>query len=412
VKEEDRPLEPALRDIDSIQNLDTARLALRWALERLRGLERRVQDADEASRRSEAAAARAAAELASARDLLTRRASESLERERYYGKLEEYLNLKLGGELDAGALARREAAVARQEAELQNRELEIERRVKSSQMQFQEELARGARDADAAAEIRVRQMRDELDARLSAREKEYSARQLSLHEKQAQLNALERALEERRRRFEEFHVAQRAALERESQSIAQASRDQTEFLERRVESAMAAKTAALEAAWRTERRSLLEELEQWRAKARENLPAYLAATRRAEEAADRMTRLESELAGARRLAEERLGELMAHDLVESTRREELLKLESAIAAKLRDAEGGLFRQYDAWMKREDELRRRDLDWRVESEVRREASDASREQVMALREELKRAIADYRAKAAAAGAPQSNQGETQ
>ncbi len=410
--EEDGTLEPALRDIESIQNLDTARLALRWALERLRGLERRVQDGEETVRRAEAAAARGATELASARDLLARRASETLEREAYYGKLEEYLNLKLAGELDAGALARREAAVARLEADLQNRELENERRIKSAKLQFEEQLARGSKDADSAAEIRVRQMRDELDSRLSAREKEFSARQLSLHEKQAQLNALERALEERRRRFEEFHVAQRAALDRESLAISQASRDQTEFLERRVESAMAAKTAALEAAWRTERRALLEELEQWRAKARENLPAYLAATRRAEEAAERTVRLEAELAGARRLAEDRLGELMAHDLTDATRREELLKMESAISAKLRDAEMSLFKQYDAWMKREDELRRRDLDWRVESEARREAADTTRGDVMALREELKRAIADYRAKAGQAEAPSNRQGDPQ
>jgi hypothetical protein len=394
-----------LRDIESIQNLDTARLALRWALERLRGLERRVQDGDEAARRAESSAARTATELASARDLLTRRASESLERERYYGKLEEYLNLKLAGELDVAALARREAALARREEELQNHELDAERRIKSAKMHYEEELLRGSKDADAAAEIRIRQMRDELDSRLSAREKEFSARQLSLHEKQAQLNALERALEERRRRFEEFHAAQRAALDRESLSISQASRDQTEFLERRVESAMAAKTAALEAAWQTERRALLEELAQWRGKARENLPAYLAATRRCEELEERVTRLESELSGARHAAEERLGEIMALELTDRARREELQKLESAIGSKLRDAEMNLFKQYDDWMKREDELRRRDLDWRVESEARREAADDSRAEIMALREELKRAIADYRGKAELAAATQ-------
>ena len=199
---EDPALEPALRDVDSIQNIDTARLALRWALERLRALERRAQDAEEASRRAEAAAARSGAELAAAKDLLTRRASESLERERYYGKLEEYLNLKLGGEFDAGALARREAAVARRESELQGLELETERKLKAAKLGFEEELGLAAKAAEAAAQTRVRAAQDELDARLSAREKEYSARQLSLHEKQAQLDALERALEERRRLFE------------------------------------------------------------------------------------------------------------------------------------------------------------------------------------------------------------------
>ncbi len=398
-RDQDRALEPALRDVESIQNIDTARLALRWALERLRALERRVQDGEEAARRAEAAAARTASELSAAKDLLTRRASESLERERYYGKLEEYLNLKLAGEFDAGALARREAAVARLESELQGRELATERRVKAAKLGFEEELGRATKAAESAAETRVRAAQDELASRLSSREKEFSARHLSLHEKQAQLDALERALEERRRRFEEFHAAQRAALERESQSIVQASRDQTEFLERRVESALAARTQALEAAWQTERRALLEELAQWRAKSRENLPEALASARRAEEAEERAVRLESQLAGARRLAEERLGELQAHDLTEHVRREELAQLESAVSAKLRDAESALFRQYDAWMKREDELRRRDLDWRLQSEDRREAADSERAAVMTLREELKRAVVAYRSKAA-------------
>ncbi len=402
-RHDDPALEPALRDVDSIQNLDTARLALRWALERLRALERRAQDAEEAARRAEAAGARSAAELAAAKDLLTRRASESLERERYYGKLEEYLNLKLSGEFDAGALARREAAVSRRESELQGLELETERRLKAAKLGFEDELSRATKAADAAAQTRVRAAQDELESRLSAREKEFSARQLSLHEKQAQLDALERALEERRRRFEEFHAAQRAAMDRESQALAQAARDQTEFLERRVEAALSARTQALEASWQTERRALLEELTQWRAKAREGLPAELAAARRAEEAEERLARVRSELAQARRQSQELLGELHALDVTETARREELSRLESAIAAKLRDAEAALFRQYDDWMRRESQLRRRDLDWRVEAEERRAAADAQRAETLALREELKRSIAAYRAKTEAADA---------
>src|ERR1700735_2950794 len=92
-KEKDPALEPALRDVDSIQNLDTARLALRWALERMRALEKRVSEVESAAKLSDDARARAASELEGARDLLTRRSNEALERERYYAKIEEYLNL-------------------------------------------------------------------------------------------------------------------------------------------------------------------------------------------------------------------------------------------------------------------------------------------------------------------------------
>ena len=48
----DPALEPALKDVDSIQNIDTARLALRWALERMRALEKRVQEVEAAAQLS------------------------------------------------------------------------------------------------------------------------------------------------------------------------------------------------------------------------------------------------------------------------------------------------------------------------------------------------------------------------
>lgn|GEM_PF-2012695 len=406
-----RPLDPALRDIESIQNIDTARLALRWALERVSALERRAVDGEESLRRAEAAAARAGVELTAARDLLSRRTAESLERERYYAKLEEYLNLKLAGSLDAAALARREAGVARLEAELQGREIALERRAKSEKDKHDEELRRAASEADAAADARVRQMRDELSERLSAREREHSSRLLSLHEKQAQLSSLERSLEERSKRLEELFAAQRAALEQESSTIAQASRDQAEFLERRLESALAAKSQALESAWQVERRALLDELAEWRAKAREHLPDLLSAQSRAESGEERAARAEIENRSLRRLAEERLGELMAHEASEEGRREELARLEAVLAVKLRDAELSLFRQYDAWLVREEELRHRDVSWLRDAQTRRESAEAARREIVILRDELKRTIAEYREKTKGDAGPGPREGET-
>jgi hypothetical protein len=222
---------------------------------------------------------------------------------------------------------------------------------------------------------------------------------------------LERSLEERSKRLEELFAAQRAALEQESSSIAQASRDQAEFLERRIETAMAARTQALESAWQVERRALLEELADWRAKAREQLPELLAAQSRAEAADERAARAAIENAATRRLAEERLGELMHHEMSEETRRGELDRLESVLAAKLRDAEMSLFRQYDAWLVREDELRLRDVGWLKDAQGRREAADATRKEILALRDELKRTIALYREKMGGEAGSGPREGET-
>lgn len=450
-KEKDAGLEPALRDVDSIQNLDTARMALRWALERMRALEKRVSEVEAAAKSAEDGRARAAAELDGARDLLARRANESLERERYYAKVEEYLNLKLEGGLNPATMAQREARIDAREAELQGREAEAENRVRAAKRRFEEETRRATAEAAASAELRITEARTQAEKRAAGLERDLSERLLALHEKEGQLSAMERTLEERRRRFEEFFAAQRASLHSESSAINQAAADQASFVESRVEAALAAKTTAIERAAQADKQILMEELASWRAKAREHLPelleaqrkadalesanarltdesrllqktkatlteellrwrqeaqndlpALLATVRRAVEAEEHVAHLEAELALTQRRAEEALGELISVELSAEKRRAELLALELALTAKLRDADQNLFRQYDDWLEREAALRRRDQDWRLESEARHESVHALRAEVMAQRDELKKVIAAYRAKLEALG----------
>jgi len=445
-KDKDEALEPALRDIESIQSLDTARLALRWALERMRTLEKHAEELAEDSKTGEAARVKISSDLEAAQELLSRRLNESLERERYYSKIEEYLSLKLEGGIDPAALAKREARLEEREAAAQRREVDAERALKAAQLRRDEELKTALSELTASSEARLLEARGDYDKRVASLERALSERQISLHEKEAQLSSLERGLEERRKRFEEFHAAQRAALEQESSSINQATQDQAAFLERRVELALAAKTKALEAASQTEKQILLAELADWRAKAREHLPALLeaqrkmgaaedamnrleeenallqkakallndelsryrqqsqdglpallATVRRAVEAEERAKHLEVELASAQRMAEISRAEAMACDLGSEKRRSELAKMEGVIAAKLRDAEQNLFRQYDAWAGREEELRHRDQDWRREAEARRESAEALRAEIVMLKEELKKTVAAYRAK---------------
>ncbi|MEK7383203.1 MAG: hypothetical protein AAB262_07940 [Elusimicrobiota bacterium] len=445
-QDKDEALEPALRDIESIQSLDTARLALRWALERMRTLEKHAEEATADSKRVENARTKIASELESAQELLTRRLNEALERERYYSKIEEYLNLKLEGGIEPAALAKREARIEEREALVQRREIDGEHALKAAQLRRDDELRTSLAELSAASEARLAQARGEYDKRAASLERALSERQISLHEKEAQLSALERGLEERRKRFEEFHAAQRAALERESASINQTTQDQAGFLERRIELALAAKSKALESAAQADRQLLLGELAEWRAKAREHLPALLEAQRRASEAEDSMHRLEEEtallqkanallsaelsrwrqqaqndlpdllaatrraaeaeerakhfeveLASTRRRAEIFQAEAMSSDLTAEKRQSAFANMEGIIAAKLRDAELNLFRQYDIWVSREEELRHRDQDWRRDAEARRESTETLRAELVLLREELKNTVAAYRAK---------------
>lgn len=444
--ERDEALEPALRDIESIQSLDTARLALRWALERMRALEKHAEELSADAKTAEAARAKVASELEGAQELLGRRLNESLERERYYSKIEEYLSLKLEGGIDPSALAKREARLEAREAEVQRREVDAERALQAAQIRRDDELKTAMAEMAAASDSRLAQAKGDYDKRIASLERTLSERQIALHEKEAQLSSLERALEERRKRFEQFHAAQRAALEQESSAINQATQDQAGFLERRVELALAAKTKAIEDAASLDKQFLLAELADWRAKAREHLPALLdaqrkaqacedamrrleeekaslvnaralllaelthwrrqsqedlpallAATRRAVEAEEQVKHLEAELAATQRQAEISQAEAMSCDLLTEKRQQELAKMEGVISAKLRDAEQNLFRQYDDWVNREEELRHRDQDWRREAEARRGSTQALRAELLLLREELKKTVAAYRAK---------------
>jgi hypothetical protein len=412
----------------------------------MRALENRIGAAESAEKQSEDARLKAASELDAAHELLTRRTNEALERERYYAKIEEYLNLKLIGGLDAATLAQKEARIEEREAALQRREIETETKIKEARRRMEEEFRRAQAETAASADLRIKEVREEYDQRTADRDRDLSSRLMALHEKEARLNALERSLEERRQRFEEFHATQRAAMEREAASITQMANDQAEFIERRVEQALAAKTTVIERAWQNDKQSLLEELALWRAKAREHmpalldaqrkasiledehtrlvesnrvlqqskatlsdelarwrsqaqsdLPALLASVRRAVDAEEKIKHLEAELASTKRAAEEYQAQMMSDEMAYQARVKELSRVESALSAKLRDAEQDLFRQYDSWLAREAELRRRDQYWRIQAEARHESVDVLRAEIMAQREELKRAVAAYRAK---------------
>src|SRR6185312_13052013 len=200
----------------------------------------------------------------------------------YYAKIEEYLNLKLDGGINPASMAQREARIDAREAELQSREAEAETRVRAAKSRFEEETRRATAEAAASAELRIAEVRAHSDKRAAALERELSERLLALHEKEGQLAALEKSLEERRRRFEEFYRTRGAALRTEAAAVDQAAADQAAFVESRVEAAMSAKTAALERAAAADKQILMDELATWRAKAREHLPAMLELQRKAD----------------------------------------------------------------------------------------------------------------------------------
>src|SRR6185312_11380663 len=197
----------------------------------------------------------------------------------YYAKIEEYLNLKLDGGINPASMAQREARIDAREAELQSREAEAETRVRAAKSRFEEETRRATAEAAASAELRIAEVRAHSDKRAAALERELSERLLALHEKEGQLAALEKSLEERRRRFEEFYRTRGAALRTEAAAVDQAAADQAAFVESRL--------------LQLGKAALTEELLRWRQEAQNDLPALLATVRRAVESEENAAHLQA-----------------------------------------------------------------------------------------------------------------------
>src|SRR5579883_1214051 len=147
---------PQFLDTDSIQNLDTARMALRWALERLQKLDRDKAELTEKAALEERAKKKALDEYASLQKTLALRANESDQRELYYAKLEEFLSLKLEGKVDAASLAKRELEVEQLRSLLDH---------KQGQLEKEYELKRANLDAD------YRRLREETATQLREQQK-------------------------------------------------------------------------------------------------------------------------------------------------------------------------------------------------------------------------------------------------
>src|SRR4051812_13304874 len=95
-------------DVETIKNLDAARLTLRWALERLHKETDQKHELEQKLTAAEKGIQRAADDRVALERTLALRSAEADDRELYYRRLEEFLTLRLDGKIDLAALAHRE----------------------------------------------------------------------------------------------------------------------------------------------------------------------------------------------------------------------------------------------------------------------------------------------------------------
>lgn len=218
-----------LGDIEGIDSLDTARLGLRWALERLRSLEKL---AEESARKAEW-------------ELKMRLKAE----EEFKSQLElEHAHLK-------------EVLLQRQD----RLEKEYAAKLSAWERDYQDQAAQARREGRARTEKEAA----ELDERKAKLEKEFASRMEALREVDRRMEARDRALAEREAEFERFCSLQRARMERDVVRIEREAEAKAEARQAEVQRITLQRVGSLGEIWEREKALLLSEIEHWKKKAEE-----------------------------------------------------------------------------------------------------------------------------------------------
>ena len=423
MEKETASIERALREVDQITSLDTARMTLRWALEKLRALETDAALARARSLENTKEAADAARDRDAAREEKHKATEENTRLTALVRSLESRFAALLPNGQAGVALARHEAELMRKEDELRALRERLAREASEDKAVLLEESRLAKARLERETRLEAAKAHDEAEAGTAAAREDLSGRLVELHEGQARLRARERAHEEAVRVWTAERKAAEAAVE--AQAAENASR-----LERLSHDLLERPLRAAQDEWQQERRLLLSELADWRARAREHLPALVEARNEAESLGvdnlrraaleksfeDIRGRLEAELAAAnerhkrealarqasdRRTEESGLrAEKLAAELDDERRRahaaqDSLTELEAGMAARLRDAEKDILHRRDQWAAREEEARRREREWILETEARDRAAKEHEDHIVVLRAALVDAIKTYR-----------------
>ncbi|TPW20034.1 MAG: hypothetical protein FD126_2096, partial [Elusimicrobia bacterium] len=185
----DRPPDDPELLLENVASLDTARMTLRWALERIRGLERTHTETQELLQRSFESRQASEGALADFKKSFEDRGRKLAEKERFVGDMQKILNDLFKGDVDVTEFVKRRQALDEERATLESR---VRRRLE---------------EAEAAQKREV----EENAKRLADMEGVYSA---SLGEAQrrfhAEVERLERdqsaALKAERERFDQFRA--------------------------------------------------------------------------------------------------------------------------------------------------------------------------------------------------------------
>jgi len=260
--------------VNDVTSLDTARMTLRWALERLQNIEKEKADLKKNLTLAEETAKRLQLKEASATDVYASRAKTLEEKEDFYGKLEATMSLLGEGKLDIQQLLKKEAKLDSLRKSLEdeyqskfedldrNQRAVIERwngRLLEVESQFAGRIAESQKKYDT--------LRTELEAehqgRLTALQTSFKAREKDLTGRiellEGSVHQSEAKVESRRRELEAEYLAKKRETEENYRKLRALLEQGLEEKLRSADSDHSAQVTALEASWQAERGRLLEE---------------------------------------------------------------------------------------------------------------------------------------------------------
>lgn len=260
--------------VNDVTSLDTARMTLRWALERLQNIEKEKADLKKNLTLAEETAKRLQLKESSLTDAYASRSKTLEEKEDFYGKLEATMSLLGEGKLDIQQLLKKEAKLDSLRHSLEdeyqgkfeeldrNQRAVIERwnaRLLEVEGQFAGRIAESQKKYDS--------LRAELEAehqgRLTALQNSFKAREKDLTGRiellEGSVHLSEEKVEARRRELEAEYLAKKREAEENYRKLRNLMEQGLEEKLRAADSDHAAQVTALGASWQAERSRLLEE---------------------------------------------------------------------------------------------------------------------------------------------------------
>jgi hypothetical protein len=259
----------SLQDIESIQSLDTARLALRWALEKIQSLEKDKAGLSEKAEAAERQREKTQENLISLQKTIGLKNAESTQRELYYAKLEEYLSLKLEGKLDVALLAKKELEVSQLQEMLSQKQAHLEKDFAARKEALERDFNLLRSELESETREKMRRSEATLEARRTALEEEFFSKNAQLSDRKAQIEAELKHLEERKAHFENYYKEERAHLQAALKGFRDEIKEEVALRVEMAERILEERRESLEKVYSEERALLIREIENWRSKVKE-----------------------------------------------------------------------------------------------------------------------------------------------